>query len=180
MYDAFLQRLERIRAMKSQGVPLRAPLEASVVERFESEFRIVLPESYRQFLLQVGDGIAPPHPRAMNSLRQAALDAVGDRLNPAAPFALTTWWNWREEQFDDDIEERLDAVHRHGLLYLGNDHDCYWYLIIRGSRRGEVWASLDTCFQPCAPNVDFLGWFEYRLEGTHDWWRDFDYSPTPE
>jgi len=37
----------------------------------------------------------------------------------------------------------------------------------------HVWNIADIVATPCFPNMSFLEWYEYWLDGGSDWWREY-------
>lgn len=109
------------------------------VERFERQHGIVLPEGYRRFILEVGNG-----GEMFNRL-----DAVPNDLCPeeklawleladlAKPFPFAEPWVWEGEPYD--AVKRATA--KHGCLNIGSEGcGMYWLLIVSGPERGNIWA----------------------------------------
>jgi hypothetical protein len=45
----------------------------------------------------------------------------------------------------------------------------YWVLIVTGVARGEMWDLGSEGVIPTQPHRDFLSWYEYWLDGGHDY-----------
>jgi len=171
------QRLLTIKSkLVEKGVHLDPPMVPEAVREFEERHHIDLPEEYRLFLLEIGNGGDGPPKFGLMKLGKVpknfpypAPDALS---NISKPFPLTRYWIWEGE--DEDKPELKEDI-RHGSIVLGDDGcGMYWLLIVTGQERGKVWQLTDTGIQPCAPPRDFLSWYEYWLDGNDDWWAGFD------
>ena len=126
---------------------------------FELAHGVILPEAYRRYLLEIGNGFEwedygfpfltfPPEEKT-------------DRL--AAPFPFSEAWIWEAEEEPPEGAD-MESV-RDGNLELIDIGCCQTYnLILTGPCRGEVWAFADVGIQPCCQRQDFLGWFEKWLD----------------
>jgi len=171
--------LDRIKEkVCSKGLKLGAVLTVQEVEAFEKKYSITLPEGYREFLLQIGNGGDGPPYYNLHSLGGIPDDyhmsEYGDKLTRKFPFK--EGWVWEEEEETPELNEKLDQT-EYGNLILGTDGcGMYWILIVTGEERGQIWNTADVGIQPCCPGVSFLEWYEYWLDGGEDWWRDFVYE----
>lgn len=107
---------------------LNPPISEKELASFEAEHRITLPDDYRSFLLEVGNGGAGPYYGLLplgESLRSGDL---------SRPFPLTEACS-PENDNDDLPDPYLD-----GHLLLGT-HGCgYWsFLVVTGPTAGTVW-----------------------------------------
>jgi hypothetical protein len=101
---------------------LRAALTEARLLEIEMTAQIRLPEDYRDFLLEIGDGIAGPyyglfpldHPTQLSQLGGSCELGAG-----AEPAASTLW-------------QGVVALCHLGCGYIA-------YLIVEGSRRGQIW-----------------------------------------
>ena len=155
--DAVIARIKE-KALRKQVV-LGPVLTEAEVQAFEEPRGMTLPEAYRRFLLEVGNGFAwaggyraltfPPTDRKK-----------AERL--AAPFSFEHEWIWEAEESPDKAKIQLVLD---GNLELADVGCCETYnLIITGKCRGEVWWFTDAGIQPCCQRQDFLGWFEKWLD----------------
>ena len=130
--DELEQRIKQIKhKLIERHIHLNPCLGEHEVESFEAQYNISLPEAYRRFLLEVGDGGAgPPYyglvPLAETIINSAhtemvrfveLLDAkLGKqpdeqqpvdemRFRPDLPFPLTDIWDWEEESERIESEE---------------------------------------------------------------------------
>ena len=174
-----LQRIDRLRRkVASYPGSLGPCLPEQEIAAFEAIYRIQLPEDFRLFLLNIGNGGSGPPTYGLNSLAQSVRrepDGPGETSNtsslcPELPFPLTEAWVWEDEDLEDE-DTRLNAVYNHGHLFLGTDGCAMdWILIVAGAERGKIWNRADVGAQPCAPSRDFASWYEYWLDGGQDWY----------
>ena len=86
----------------------------------------------------------------------------------AQPFPFTKPWGW--EDGDTSEEGTRDEVGR-GSICVGNDGcGMYWFVIVTGPERGNVWMICGEGIQPTVPKRDFLQWYEEWLDGVREWW----------
>jgi hypothetical protein len=157
--------------LADKGYPMNPCLTPRQVERFESRHGVLLPETYRVFLLEVGDGGTGPPCHGVYHLGKVG-DERGskgywNRLpDRAKPFPCRKGWCWEER----DRYRKADRI-RHGSLCVGNDGcGAFWHLIVTGVERGHLWQFTDVGIQPTNPRRDFLTWYEDWLDGVKSWW----------
>jgi SMI1 / KNR4 family (SUKH-1) len=161
-------------ALESHGdICVGEPLCEDALQEFERRHSIILPEGYRRFLLDIGDGSrqGPPSYGLLGLLAGSNDEVYATHLSQLRrEFPFTEHWVWEGEPDDEARRVLVDQ----GTLILGTD-GCgqYWMLVVTGPDRGAIWMLADVGVQPCCPRLDFLGWFEYWLSGGDDWWRDF-------
>jgi hypothetical protein len=170
------ERLAAIRVkIAEEGYTFGPTLPEAQVRAFEVGHRIELPEGYRRFLLEVGNGGEGPPVSGLERLGEVPSGLPDDwaiewRTLPhvGKPFPQTEAWVWEGEEYD---EARRDAA-RHGTLNLGHDGcGMYWLLVITGAMRGQVWSHADVGVVPQMPGRSFLQWVEAWLGGVW-WWAD--------
>ncbi|MCC6812251.1 MAG: SMI1/KNR4 family protein [Deltaproteobacteria bacterium] len=102
-------------------------LSSASIEAFESKWNIELPEDYRSFLLEVGDGGAGPY----YGIAPLAEWCQPDSESEFAADALKT-------PFDPDVA--ANATTRSGFLRIVNAGCEYYYvLVVSGPHKGQVW-----------------------------------------
>ncbi len=146
---------------------LNAVLPEHEVAAFEAAHGIRLPESYRAFLLEVGDGGAGPG-YGLLRLADAYAEVSGSfpgHLRAPSPFRPgqwyeNEWWDafWGPDDRPDPVQGTLAVVH----------HGCtgYTHLVVSGPGRGRL-VNLDLNGVP-APYVledeSFLVWYHRWLD----------------
>ena len=118
---------------------LEAPIVADEIVTFERQHGITLPEDYRQFLTQVGNGGAGPDYGiySLGEGEEGPLPAIVLENLPVE-FALDEPWN------DMDLLEKPESYYSYELLAGAipiATRGCaldYW-MVVSGPRRGEIW-----------------------------------------
>jgi uncharacterized protein (TIGR02996 family) len=150
---------------------------------FEAEYRVTLPEDYRLFLREVGNGGLGP---GRGLLRLAdAIDLSPSRdLDKPFPFSVR---QYREDPDRFYLERGSEEVQPWpGVLYLSDPDDIYGYayLVITGEDRGMVWGYGPTnCgWTPECPSSSLdNNWDHGELRGFFRWYEDWldDCLPKP-
>jgi len=157
------------------GIDLNPCLPLYEVEAFENAWKMKLPEAYRRFLLEVGNGNGyesgvlklgeltnRPEVRAIahhwHALEQRREEQL-ERLH--SPFPLEVDWIWEEEEWDEEeLDEEIDKCY-HGILQLTSETcAAAEYLVVSGPARGSVWLFTDVGVGPAEVSSDFLAWYE--------------------
>ena len=154
---------------------MQPTISLSALVDFEHTHNIELPEGYREFLLNVGNGGAGPFYGLL------PLEKWNDALwgeidepkveNPKVRLLASESPLLPEVEYGDDWEEHLDNL-EHGA-YQGAiticEQGCTYYslLIVTGKARGRV-VNIDGDMQPpkFAPFPDFLSWYDGWLDLT--------------
>jgi hypothetical protein len=141
---------------------LRPPRPERDVEVLEASHGIRLPESYRRFVLEIGDGGAGPG-YGLRPLPRA--DSTSDRLSTPSPFVPGEWYG---DDWWDDFSDRDDEPDPlQGTLTVVS-HGCagFTQLVVTGPGRGRL-VNVDLDGEP-APYVledaDFHTWYERWLD----------------
>jgi hypothetical protein len=168
------ERIARVsRKVAEQGVCLGPPMSENDIRTFETRHRISLPDAYRSFLLNIGNGGDGPPKYGLVALGSAADDMRDDEARVwtelplvAEPFPFTKSWCWEGGNRSD--EGTVNDVNR-GSIYVGNDGcGMYWFVIVTGLERGNMWMICGEGLQPTAPKRDFLQWYEEWLDGARE------------
>jgi hypothetical protein len=143
---------------------LNQPLTPSGVAAFESRHGVSLPEDYRSFLLEVGDGGAGPFYGIFRLDRSDLPDRCDDDLRPgflAGEFPHAQPWNDVGESGPESEEEYCDPAHIRGSLNLTHQGCGYMVrLVLNGPQRGTLWEDgrcSDMGITPFAPS--FAAWY---------------------
>lgn len=183
-----LEFLRSHKAFKSQFT-LNAPVSHAAMTAFESDGRITLPESYRRFLMELGNGGCGPH---YGLFKLGEMDdgfghaAWPDQLfgNLDRPFPHTQAWNDHGgdpdtggENFDKNLSlfERKNQSKEHipgaiPICHMG----CALrlLLVVTGPERGNIWedrraehSGLVPVITPSGERLTFLRWYmDWLLE----------------
>ena len=172
-YEKVIRRIQE--KVKTLPAKMGECLSEEAIAAFEECHKIKLPQAYRMFLKEVGNGCEHMFEGCrLNDLESSPCQ------EPAEPFLLDRFWLWEDDERDVDIieTERDHKVYR-GNMELINLGCCMSYrLVITGKCRGEVWNFTDVGVQPCCERQDFLGWFELWLDHQEktDYFKDYVYG----
>ena len=147
-------------------------LPESQVEVFEQMYDIRLPEEYRRFIIEIGDGGAGPFSEILPLGRYFPLedDPRLNRLNQ--PFPHRTSWS-EDALSEEEIElyqsdrEYLNQLTQGALII--QDFGCAIsvLLVVTGERRGSIWMD-DTAnagtITPMENGESFLKWYSRWLD----------------
>lgn len=131
----------------SHKYEVKKPLDEVSLKRWEAEYGVSLPESYRQFLTRIGNGGAGPY-YGIYPLDRTIAYITDHVLNTACilhPDMDNEEWNKLVEPLteeDDITDEEYDAVHDAvlgGMLCIGTQGCEYdMYLVLQGEHRGRI------------------------------------------
>jgi hypothetical protein len=161
------------------NVKLNPPLTEAEVEAFEIEYEISLPDDFREFLIQIGNGGDGPPEHGLiklgelkeNDVPNYLVNGYGDRLKKEFPFK--EHWIWDGAEDEPGIEEKLAATEL-GCLALGTDGcGMFWLLVVNGDSKGQIWQTTEMGIQPCLPRLSFTQWYKNWLAGDTDWWAGY-------
>lgn len=163
-----------------KDVYLNPPLPETEVEKFEKQHSISLPEDYRDFIINVGNGGDGPAEYGLLKLGEFKSNDVPNYLNNGykdklkKEFPFKDFWLWDGKEKECDFKEKLEST-EHGCLVLGNDGcGMYWLLIVNGDSKGQIWQTTEMGIQPCLPYLSFTQWYKNWLEGNTDWWSGYN------
>ena len=161
----------------SHGYQLRSPVAEAALRQMEDSYGIRLPEAYRRFMREVGDGGAGPS-YGIYQLGHGLNELVSDPqrylrqpcrlrpdLTPAQWEELTSAIEEDEDMADEAFEQAMGELYA-GLLPLG-DQGCanYQALVLNGPFAGRVVNLSAERYLPCfAYEATFLDWYERWLE----------------
>lgn len=155
-------------AKKKKFWRLDPPLALAEVEGIEARYGFTLPEEYKLFITQVGNGGKIP-PITNGCKRLFPLQDISTLKGAGLEFPLSESWEWETDpDFNIDTpegKEKYSAISEHGILVLMHDSGQggqTWFLIVSGPRRGEVWERDDGGVLRL-PECDFLDWIELCL-----------------
>lgn len=119
-----------------------APAEEAEVVAFEKEFNITLPEDYRAFILEIGNGSHSEHRIGIPWYGLYSLQQIQARLDEPFDGFLSETFLYTE-YFEDDFVDSCVLTPTpplNGTMRLTN-HGCatFSFLVINGEERGNMW-----------------------------------------
>jgi hypothetical protein len=158
-------RKRQVFGANGHGYKLNPPLPVSVIEAFEERHRVSLPEDYRRFITEIGNGGAGPSYGVLpfgkddDDRDWEGGGLVGD---PSKPFPHTSAWNLPESFWEGEPKTPPDIPLEEDRLMEAWDRELeahYWnpaimngaipichkgcalrqWLVIHGDQRGFVW-----------------------------------------
>ena len=121
------------------------------VRDFESRFDIALPNGYRHFLLELGNGGAGPYYGVEKLQDSLFIDLDAKRedelLDPSKPFMLTDRWNMSspDAELESEAFDRYEAVYFDDKWVNGVLNICNFgcgvslNLVVNGPEAGNIW-----------------------------------------
>jgi hypothetical protein len=164
--------------VESHHYRLRPPASVSAIAEFEESHGVRLPEQYRRFLIEAGDGGAgPAHGLRPLASACAAEDGQGCRPGhltrecPYLPGPRYPWW-W-EDLYEDPPGP--DGMSLPGTLLVCSGGSLQTRLIVAGPARGRLFnVDVDGMGPYVVEDRDFLSWYERWLrevdEGIDGYW----------
>lgn len=166
-YDAVLEHIRQ--EIQLQHIQMGPALPEEDIRSFEQKHQIRLPEAYRRFLLEVGNG-----GDMFDGFDLLPLETERELQNFSAPFPFTEY----VVEEDEPLSKEFWSQVAQGTLELIDIGDGQTFeLVITGPCRGEVWHFSEMGVQPCCQRQDFLGWFERWLTDGNgvDYFAEFPY-----
>ena len=162
-------------------------LDEGQISHVEHQIGCRLPEDYRRFLAEVGNGGLGPGigltPLGADSLIDPRIPVDGQfKLNPSASFPYAGDWNFlplkqaleeQSPQLDELLVYYFDAARIDGTIHIA-DLGCgaIALLVLNGPQRGRVWLDFRGTYGGIAPAtlrhddtdaLDFLTWYDVWL-----------------
>lgn len=170
----------RAKGIKSFGCEkhrfqLSPPLSSAALAEFEKRYAVTLPEDFRQFLLQAGNGGGGPYygiypvDRWNNEVSSGIVSP--DYLAKPCPLHpdMPTCDDWLKKlgcNFDESLQGAIPIAHM-GCA-------CLCYLVVSGQAHGRVFYMPEDGPPYFVWNANFLGWYERWLDellmGYDDFW----------
>lgn len=186
------KRCPKVFGAKSHQFRLHPVVRKSVITKFESKCGIKLPEDYRRFITEVGNGGAGPYYgvfkfREMDDSHSFTRWAENDGFvgTLAKPFPHTKSWNdvppFPEEQEDESLYEA--EIETFNTIYWNTDNvngaipichqGCAYrnWLVVSGPETGNIWEDLRAGQDGLTPvtlgrmkRLTFLEWYNNWLQ----------------
>lgn len=159
----------RVRA-KNEPYVLNPPLSPARLAEFERARGARLPEEYRRFLLEVGDGDTANGLYSLDQAYEESQGAWGDHesqpdflAKPShfRPDFTCTWEWWASFECPDD---RMDQLQGTLPIQEGGCSDFY-LIVVTGADAGAIYsADWDENALPARVGADFLSWLERNID----------------
>lgn len=181
--------IERIKEKLERAKRLRhnPPLSSRQIDAWEAKYNTCLPEEYRSFLEQIGNGGGYVDGMEMLRLEDWASDLSFEDeqlalIAPSQPCLLLAeyqsrdvrvWEQWLVEVAGEDWEEKLDQglwSYEFGIIGIAHDQ-CgpFEFLVLNGPLKGRVgWFLADWGPPTFESSATFLDWYEQWLD-QGDW-----------
>ena len=165
--------ISRIRVkVRQKNILLGQCLTEEEIIAFENKCKVRLPQSYRLFLMHVGNG-------CHSMLEECPLKSLDD-IKPkdlSQPFMLEEAWIGEADDRELSVVRReiVNNIYQGEIELINLGCGMSYNLIVTGNSRGEMWNFTDVGVQPCCERQDFLGWFELWLDfqDETDYFRDY-------
>ncbi|GAA1778652.1 SMI1/KNR4 family protein [Actinomadura chokoriensis] len=147
-----------------EGYGLRPPVRLEAVLALERGLGVRLPESYRSFVLEVGDGGAGPHHGLWPLHRSVQWVDPGPPYGPgylATPFPYTqrVTTNSLDDEMDDPHMDYSDLL-TGSMIIAEIGCGAFERLVVTGSASGQVWREeLQFDGGALTPGPDFREWY---------------------
>ena len=178
-----LQRLKRtdktynVFGSEKHRYKLNSRLSEKSIRQFEEVTKTKLPDGYREFLKEIGNGGAGPYyglePLENGQYADLHYKDSADLVNPSLPFPHTTHWNFESDQFIPENEDAyFDNKWVNGVLRI-SDFGCgiWMNMVVNGPEAGNIWVDSRVNDGGIFPDpffkeegrVSFLEWYELWL-----------------
>jgi hypothetical protein len=149
---------------------LNAPLPETAIGAFEARHAVALPDGYRQFLLEVADGLAGPDYGVLPLEETVCGESLGLLREP---FPLTEATQIPRDYPEIPLEDRDPEAYSQAMRPFWSGHlvlgasGCGGLnlLIVTGPERGRVWRYERVGDEFWPSGKDFLAWYECWLDG---------------
>lgn len=159
-------------------------LTESEIRDFETEYDVTLPEEYKLFLTEIGNGGLGPN-YGLLSLQESIIDfklVEKPVIDISSDFKYKDAWNeswidsidWENDRPELDIvNQYMDVSHISGCLQISHyGHGCTNLLVIKGESKGQIWFDGRADYEGLIPEQDkhgciynFFEWYDSWLNG---------------
>ena len=159
--------IQRIKLkIQKEGVITKGPISIHEIKKFENNYNLILPEELVLFYTEIGNGCEMIDGFYLKGLEELEFD----ENKVKEEFKFTKYWIWE----DDEVNDLLDKVGSGNIELIDIGDSQSWNIIITGEERSQMWFFTDVGIQPCAPKRSFISWFEYWLEGSDNYFGEFE------
>lgn len=145
----------RVYGSKSHKYQFRPTLTEDEVSVFEQKYQIKLPEDYRLFLIQIGNGGAGP------DYGLSPLEIIHpDDAKPNIPFRWSGDEGIKDAEFMKFYDERPGVIE---LVSYGYETD---FLVVNGDSYGTIWTEYPQWLSPTGKTFieNYKDWLETKLK----------------
>lgn len=148
---------------------LNPPMPQEKVEAIEAAYGFILPDEYKKFITQIGNGGDIPSLHEDDPCRFIPFKDTSDLKEAGYDFPLSESWEWDTDfnfsMSDPKDAEKWNSVHKNGIIVLAEENvggGQSYFLIIAGKRKGEVWERDESGVLRLS-GCTFLDWMELCL-----------------
>lgn len=135
------------------------------VREFEEKYKIRIPENYKAFIKEIGDGwegIKINGEEIRNCRRFK--DCIYDEKGISRKFKYTDSWIWEEDE--EATDKKISNALKNGSIELMDLGDGMTYrLIVNGPSAGQIWMFTGEGVTPYGNSPDFFDWVNDILDG---------------
>lgn len=161
------EKIKRIQQkLLAMDIQCSEKLDPAVLQAFETEYHITLPEELRALYCEVCNGCAMIDGFPLRPIFEW-------KFHPehlGKPFPFEQYWIWEDDYNASRIRQTVYGNIE--LIDIGCGQS--WNIIVSGPQKGQMWWFSDVGIQPCAPPKGFLDWFEFWLDGNKDYFEGFE------
>lgn len=148
---------------------LNPPIPQTDVGAIENAYGFVLPEEYKKFITQIGNGGDIPSLHDDDPCRFIPFGDTLELKDVGYDFPLSESWEWDTDlnfSMDDPKDaEKWEQVQKNGIVALAKEDvggGQAYFLVVSGERKGEVWERDESGILRL-PGCTFLDWVELYL-----------------
>lgn len=153
--------------IREKEIKLTQIVKEEEIKEFEEKYKIQLPENYKAFITEIGDGwegieINGEQVKDCKRFKECRFDEKG----VSRKFKYTESWIWEED--DDATEKKINNALKNGSIELMDLGDgMSYHLIVNGKSAGQVWLFTGEGVTPYGNGLssDFFDWVHDILDG---------------
>lgn len=149
------------------------------VTAFEKKYQVRLPEEYRRFLLEIGNGEVAVRAKGAEVFSIETVYGIRPFTSQKWPIArLEEYWGnlakpcllsqpiiWEGAELTDDEKTKIESLNCGSLFVCNSGCGQHQHLIVTGPERGNMMTLSDVGSGPFEPRTDFLTWYEELVDG---------------
>ena len=155
--------ISRIKAkMKEKGMALIDVVEIKEIREFEQRYNVMLPEELVLFYTMISNGCEMIDGFPLRAFEDWKYNH--ELIFKEFPFEKYYIW---EDETDEIFDIKTIDYGNIELIDIGCGQT--WNIIVCGKEYGKMWNCTDVGIAPAAPELSFLEWFEFWLDGGEDY-----------